>query len=152
MSWSYSGTPSASDNDEVRFLSGMTSTTDQTITDEEIAYCVAQASNNAAAAAIVCDYVANKYAQEADIRAGADGELSIKFSAICENLRKRAGELRILSIGYISPWSAAISVAEKESFEEDTDRVEPSFKRGQFDVIESEPSTTQDWDKYGARE
>lgn len=38
MTWTYSGDPSDSDKDAVRFLVGDTDTTDQLISDEEIAY------------------------------------------------------------------------------------------------------------------
>lgn len=133
MTWSYSGSPSSSQTDEVRFLAGLTNADDQQMSDEEIAYCISKSPNVMLAAAMACDYMQARYAREADIRAGANGELSIKFSQIAKAYADRAAALRMRALGSAMPWTAAISIDEKQGNEEDADRTQPAFKRNQFD-------------------
>ena len=77
MTWTYSGNPSSAAKDEVRFLVGDTDTTRQLVTDEEIAYALAQASQRSLyAASIVCRAIAAKAAKE---MARTVGSLSISY-------------------------------------------------------------------------
>lgn len=78
MAWSYSGNPAASAQDEVRFLVGDTDTADQQISDEEIAYALAETGNVVYdAAAMVARAIAAKWAKKADKSVGG---LSINYS------------------------------------------------------------------------
>lgn len=150
MTWSYSGGPSASNLDEVRWRAGLTDTSEQLVTDEEINFCISQEDNNVAAAAGACEGAAAKLAREVDLRAGARGELSLKLSQAAEALKRRALELRKKSNSYAKPWSAAISRDEKDDQLDDSDRVTPFFKRKQFEDGE-DSGVTKDWNKYGLR-
>lgn len=71
MTWSYGGNPTSSKKDEVRYLVGDTTTTDQQLSDEEISYHLLQNSNNALEAAIdAADALMAKYAREVTRESG----------------------------------------------------------------------------------
>lgn len=150
MSWSYSSDPSASNLDEVRWRAGLTDSTEELVSDEEIEFCIDEEDNNIAAAACACEGVAAKLAREVDLRAGARGELSLRLSQASEAFKRKAKELRKKSASYAKPWSAAISIDEKDDQLDDTDRVTPFFKREQFEDSE-EVGLTKDWNKYGIK-
>lgn len=63
MTWSYGGDPSTSTKDRVRYLLGDTKETAQSLTDEEIAYELTIAEDDAVKAAIaVAESMASRYA------------------------------------------------------------------------------------------
>ena len=95
MSWSYSGDPSESDLDEVRFYSQDTDSSDQLISDEEIQFVIDQwqpiNGSNIYAAAVICEVIAARFARE--VTYSADGvsvgtnELQQKYEALALSLR-----------------------------------------------------------------
>ena len=130
MTWTYDGDPSANERDEVRWLVGDTDTTDQLVTDEEIAYALAKCATPTLAAAAVCDAISAKFSREADRRVG-DVSLSASqkakaYKTLADDLRSDAGVLALPTFG-------GISIAAKETIDEDTDSVQPSFRIGQDD-------------------
>jgi hypothetical protein len=143
MTWTYGGDPSASDRDEVRFLVGDTDTTEQLVTNEEIAYAILKSSNNQLAAACIANALAAKFARKAD---KSVGDLSITYSQQAKQFRELAAQLmKDGSISGAMPYASGISVSGKDTVEEDTDRVQPSFRRGQFDYI----NNADDWKHRG---
>jgi len=148
---SYSGDPSASDLDEVRFLSGDNDTDEEFATDDEVTYCISKTGNNMSAAAMVCDYIVSKFSREADIKAGSSGELSIKMSQIAEMFRAKAIDIRRQLSNTASPWVASISVTEKEAQEDRTDRVKPAFTRDQLNRKGIGISSAPEWNNDGYR-
>lgn len=101
MTWSYSGDPSFSAQDAVRYLLGDTDTTDQLpISDEEISWLLVEWDNPYFAAAAAAEQVAGQFARE--VSYSADGvsyggnELQDKYMALAGQLRllgKRKGRL-----------------------------------------------------------
>ena len=152
MTWSYSGSPGDSNVDTIRFWAQLTNTNDQRLTNEELTYLRTIENTNQEAAAACCEIMATKYAGEADIKAGASGELSIKMSQLSNQFNERAKALRAQSAKLAGPYAASISIAGKEAQEEDTDRVEPAFSRDKFDNEEAGiGSAVQDWTANGPR-
>jgi len=151
MSWSYSGSPADSDLDEVRYRAGLTKTGEQYASDQEINFCIAEESNNIAAAALVCESVAAMLAREVDIRAGPGGELSLKMSQASDAFYARAKALRKMASGYAAPWSASISIDEKNEQLDDDDRVLPKFTLDMFEGDDDNEEVTTDWNKYGSK-
>ena len=151
ISWSYSGNPGASDLDEVRFRAQLTDSSDERISDEEIAFILTKESTNIGAAAFCCELLSVKYASEADVTIGADGEFKIKASQLSAQFAARASALRKEAAKYASPWAASISVSEKTEQEERTDRVEPAFTRDQFNGSGISSGISPDWDEDGYR-
>lgn len=95
MSWSYSGDPSESALDEVRFYCQDTDSNDQLITDEEIQFLIDQWTpvneSNLYVAAVACEVIASKFARE--VSYSADGvsvgtnELQQKYESLALSLR-----------------------------------------------------------------
>ena len=117
----------------VRFLVGDTDSTDVQAKDEEIAFALAQSSDNIyEASAYICRAIAAKYARRVDT--DLDGALSASYSdlhshylALAETLESESKKQSGLGIKAGGISEAAISVVRQ-----DTDRVVPSFRRDRF--------------------
>jgi hypothetical protein len=97
------------------------------ILDEEIAYALGQEANARAAAARVARAIAAKFARKAD---KSVGDLKISFDQQYKHYIALAEELtRDAAIYGAIPYAGGISESDKQSVEDDTDRVNPSFKR-----------------------
>lgn len=142
MSWTYSGNPSNSARDEIRFLVGDTDTTDQQVTDEEIAYAAANEANNQLAAARIARALAAKYSRKAD---KSVGDLSISYSQMAKSFWDLATKLESSgSISGAAPYAGGISISDKQTVQDNTDRFVPSFKKGKFDYNENSVNNTFD--------
>ena len=128
------GTTTASGRrNAVRFLVGDTDVLDVQAKDEEIAFALAQCSDNIHhAAAYVCRTIAAKYARRVDTE--LDGALSASYSdlhthyiSLADTLEAEAKKQSGLGVKAGGISEAAISVVRQ-----DTDRVTPSFRRDRF--------------------
>jgi hypothetical protein len=103
MSWTYSGDPTASPKDEVRYLIGDTEPDSQELSDAEINYGIiavygsvanAPPIGNLLPAAYAADNLASKYARYADKSVGdlhiAYGNRFKQFQELAQRLRARA--------------------------------------------------------------
>ena len=137
MTWSYSGDPSTSDKDAVRFWSGDVDDCDPLVSNEEILYVLSEQPHVKLAAADILDELANKFAIEVDksvdgVRESA-GKRSEAFSKRADKLRKRGSTS--------APWFVGgLSKSGKDDLRSDEDAVQPTFSLGQDDY----PGTTQD--------
>ena len=135
MTWTYSGDPADSARDAVRFLLGDTDTTNQRVTDEEIAYALTQTANDTYGAAAYCARaLVGKYANMVDTDFESVG---VKYSQLRENysalaIRLDAQAKRYGSKGLGVPAAGGISVSAMDAADELSDRVQPKFKRDQF--------------------
>lgn len=130
MSWSYSGDPSTSALDAVRFLIFDTDTTNQLLSNEEINYLLSAENNNVYAAAI-------RAAMRLSANFGRKGSMSVGdlsidygsqatfYSGLVAALRRE----RVLRGGAGAAIFTAGSIAAKQDREADTDRVKPKFTR-----------------------
>lgn len=143
MSWSYSGDPSSSDSDQVRFIIGDTNTDDQLVSDEEIAWSLTQGSIYNAAA-ICARSIAASFSRFADKSVDdlkiSYSQKSAQYSKLADNLESKDAHK---SLGV---YAGGISVADKQSNEENTDRVSPSFTRG---ITDNPSLNNQDDDLRG---
>jgi len=128
LTWTYDGDPSANDRDAVRFLSGDTDTTDQLVTDEEIAWLLTENPNVYSAAAEACRAIASAFARFSD---KSVGDISESASQKAEAYTKRADDLEAGIM--VIPSFGGLSISEKETLDQDTDAVQPSFRIGQDD-------------------
>ena len=152
MSWTYdSADPSASTTSEVRFFAQLTDTNNQRLSDEELAYISTLEDTVMGAAARCCEVLSTRYAEEVDTKTGSSGELSVKGSQLSSQFMARAATLRKEAAKHASPWSAGISVSEKEAQEDRTDRVEPAFTRDQFNGDGSGQDISPEWNQDGYR-
>lgn len=139
MTWTYSGNPSASAKDAIRFLIGDTDTVDQLITDEEIAWVNTEASGTATATTALydaayrcCITIASKLARQADKQIG---DLRVSMSQKAEGYRKQAQELKTLSMregGVPIPYAGGITYSDKEIDQDNPDIFSGWFASGQF--------------------
>ena len=100
MSWTYSGDPSTSSRDEIRFLVGDTDSTDQLIENEEIDYVLVvhadpgASQNNYTAASVVAGAIAAKYAKKMNKSVGG---LSLPWQQRFESYQRLAQELSAMA-------------------------------------------------------
>jgi hypothetical protein len=103
MAWTYTGDPTTSPKDEVRFLIGDTNFSDQELQDAEIIYCIdlvygdmtnAPKIGNFLPAAYAADNLASHYARMADKSVGdlhiSNSNRFKQFQALAQRLRARA--------------------------------------------------------------
>lgn len=140
MTWTYDGMPGSSTADErrdaVRLLIGDTDSTDEKLTDEEIAYALAQTSNETYTAAAICARaVAGKYANLTD----TDFEgVSDKFSQRQAHYLKLATQLERQAKTYGSkglgvPLVGGVTISGIKAADDLSDRVKPVFDRDEFE-------------------
>ena len=95
MTFSYSGDPSSSALDEIRFLVGDVDSTDALLQNEEIAYAIASwdpiHKSNIFTASVVASMIAAKFAREVTV--SADG-VSIQMSELQQKFQTLASDLR----------------------------------------------------------
>jgi hypothetical protein len=105
VTWSYSGNPSNSANDKVRFLCGDTDTNNQQVSNEEIAFLLTEWNSNAyLAAAFACDAISGKYSAKADLsRSVGDLSISSQYGSQARTFMERAASLRALASRALPP-------------------------------------------------
>lgn len=131
MTWTYTGDPSATDRDEVRFLIGDTDFNKPLVQDEEIAYAVAQEGNNRMAAVRVARAIAFKYGSKVD---KAVGDLRLSYSQLHKQYLSLAKVLAADAAVYGGiPYAGGIGVSDKDGNEAKVDRVEPNIRIGMHD-------------------
>lgn len=131
MTWTYSGDPSSTSRDAVRFLVGDTDSTDQQVSDEEIAWALAEEGNNELAASVIARAIAASFSRKADKQVG---DLRISFKQLSENYFELSKRLEAEgNLAAPTPFAGGVSKSDKETREEDDDRTEPSFRRRQHD-------------------
>jgi hypothetical protein len=136
MTWTYSGDPAANDRDHVRFLIQDTNALAQLVQDEEIAFAISQEGGVTGAAALVLETLARRYAQQADVSL-TSGPDTVKRSnsQLAAAFADRARELRAQAAANTgAPWYGGGSQAAKDARRTEPDRVQPAFRRGEFDL------------------
>lgn len=127
MSWTYTVSAIATlPKDQVRFLVQDTDSTRPLVQDEEIDYALSKQSNIYLASAMVADSIARKYALQPNTKTDIFTE---DYQDASSNYIKLAKQLRKDSVMYSASsfYSGGISKTDKQTREEDTDRVKPSF-------------------------
>lgn len=126
MTWTYSGDPSSTNLDAVRFLIGDTDTNDQQLQDAEVEWLLTENGSVYNAAAAGCETLAAKYARKVD---KAVGDLRLAAQQKFEHYRDLAVTLRSRTAKLAMPFAGGISVASKLAYEANSDRVAPAFTR-----------------------
>lgn len=88
--WTYSGDPTKSAKDAVRYLIGDTDSSDPLVKDPEILFAIGQRSSNYGAAAFICSSLAAKFSRQADT-----GDRDMRT-----NLSQRAASFRAMAKDY----------------------------------------------------
>lgn len=147
MSWSYSGDPSSSDKDAVRFNIGDTIEADPQLQDEEILYLldinggsIQQATIDAFKALI------SKYSRFVNEKVG---DVSNALSDRLENFKLALSEYERKLTAFVVPFAGGISVAGKKANERNTALIEPFFNRPQFDNPRATGDNGSTPDRFG---
>lgn len=131
MTWSYSGDPSDSALDAVRFLIGDTNESDQQFNDAEINFLVSEEGGTYQAAAKAADVLASKFARLADETVG---QVSINYSQMFDHYQSLANTIRQrAAVRGAMPYAAGISTSDKEANQLDESIVKPIFTRDMHD-------------------
>lgn len=134
MTWTYNS-PFANDKDTVRYLVADTDSDDPLATDEEILWQLTQTATVSGAAVAVAEQIARKFARYATVRSQ---DTQVDWSARATQYRQIVIDLREqLQSSDIVPYAGGISISEKDTVEEDTDRVRPAFTVDLHDVLPS---------------
>jgi len=135
MSWTYSGDPAKSSRDWIRWRLGDTDSSAKLQTDAEIDAALTTWGTKELAAAQIARTVAAGYSRKVDTTMG---KLRIAHSQRVKYWDDLAQTLMAESeMTGVAPWAGGISEASKESFEADTDRVDPAFVIGIHDMTEN---------------
>lgn len=88
------------------------------------------------AVADACDALARQFANKADLEVkSGDDSVKRKYSGMADTWATRAADLRKRAIANSGvPWHGGGSRSRKDSLAADTDRVQPRFRRGEFDA------------------
>lgn len=131
MTWTYD-TSLSLNRDKVRFLTGLTDTTKQIVSDEEIAGILSLKGNNVyEAAATIADSLAAKYSSTSTLKIDGfsinGGEKSDYYRQLADQLRKQGNR----SGGkFSSAFVGGVSIPEMDSVRDDSDRVPSRFEIG----------------------
>jgi hypothetical protein len=140
MAWSYSGDPSTSAKDKVRFEiqdteGGPDNEETQLLQDAEIEYVIAEEAGEEpsprgilSAAARCAEILAQKFSLQADT---IEGSLQQTYSKAALGYTKLAERLRRRAQGLGAPSLPAISRQVKRELRQDRERVQPMFRRDQ---------------------
>ncbi len=136
MTFTYTGDPSASDLEEVRFLVGDTDSANELLSDEEILFLLAEIVSVAYTAVRAATAIAAKFARFVDVRTGAVSKaLGVQmqhYLDLARRLEIRADEGG-LGEGGPEPVFTALTRTDKREDRLDSDLVQPQFRIGQDD-------------------
>lgn len=124
--FTYSGDPSTSDLDKVRFLIMDVDAADPQLRDNEINYLITAKGSVTAAAIAACERLIFKYSRHPDVTFGPS---SVSGSQRVQMYKEALATLR-RDVGLaVMPFAGGIGKASKDVYEGDSDRVAPTFRR-----------------------
>lgn len=137
MSWSYSGDPSSSPLDEMRFVLGDTTPNtgldpnNELLQNEEINYALTKYPDFFTAAVVLCEAIIAKFTRLVDETTGDEtvraSARALQYRRLSEDLRKKIGFTGALF------YVGGTSKTENDRMDHDTDRVKPQFRVGIMD-------------------
>ena len=132
MAFTYSGDPSASNRDDLRFTIGDTLSSDVLLTDAELDSILASNTSVKGAAVVAVRRIIAIAARQVT---KSVGDLRLNLSDRVKQYKILLKELQYsLSLSTAGPIAGGISKSRKETVKEDSDRVIPDFQKGQFDI------------------
>jgi hypothetical protein len=126
MSFTWTGDPSASIIEEIRFLIDDRDESKPKFNDEEINFAYEEEGSIYGAAAMLCEQLATRYADAVN---RALGPLRVDLSDKSNNYANRAAQLRKRAVAYAKPYVGGISLSKKEEFDADSDLIQPIFDK-----------------------
>lgn len=149
MTWTYDDNPGIATADErrdaVRLIIGDTVTTDQQLTDAQVAFYLTQAGNSAsyntvyAAALQAARALIAKYGRQADYKIG---ETSLNASQRIKSLKTLVDEIRQYISANAFPTMTGQSISVNQTYTQNTDAVQPPASYGQDFTPGTGPTST----------
>jgi len=130
MAFTWTGDPSASTIEKIRWLIGDTVEASAKFQDAEITYAYNEEGSIYGAAALCCEQLATRYA---DAVSRSLGPLRIDLSDKAEKYKSMAKDFRRKAYMYAQPYVGGISEAKEDVFEDDSDLKQPIFDKGMMD-------------------
>lgn len=130
MAWTYSGDPSKSDLDKIRFVIGDTDLSDKLLNNEEINYII-NTYGMTLAPYKVAESIAAKFSRFVDESVGA---VKITYSQRVTHYNELAVRLKLDSVSAAMPYVGGTSKSDKKASEQNADRVKPKFTK---DMLEN---------------
>jgi len=130
MAFTWSGDPKASDLEAIRWEIHDIDSTDAKFQDAEIEYALAQEHSVFNAAARLCEQLQVRYCGAAS---RTIGPLKVDMSTLASLYAKKAERLRKRAVAFATPYVGGYSDAKKDTFEDDTDLIQPTFEKGIHD-------------------
>ena len=141
--WSYSGDPSDSTRDKVRFLIGDTDNSDRQFSDEEVDAILADNGDEPYSTAIAL--IEGLIARYSRYITKSVGDLSISYGDRVKQYQSLLTGLKTkASIKLCKPYAGGISISDKQIDEGDSDRVQPSFYKGMHDMDGTQTEQVED--------
>jgi hypothetical protein len=127
MVWTYTGDPTDSAKDALRFHLGDTDQEDQLLSDQEINYLLQLHGGNIyLATADAARTLAGKFSRQSDKQVG---DLRLSLSQKSDHFWELAKKLELQGQKRVTPYAGGISKADKNKQRDREDRVKPEFKR-----------------------
>lgn len=150
MAATYSGDPSSSDSDKVRFLLGDTNTSEAKLTDGEINFLLDEWYDPYLAAAEGAQQLSATAASWMSYTVDGTNltmdQMQAKYSLLADQLRAQYRRLH-----RAAPWNAQANRGEYEAYELD-ESIQPAlFKLGQHDDLDSGSGIASPEDLHGGR-
>lgn len=125
--------------DRVRLAIGDTLADDQLVRDQEIAYAITTTGSENAAAIMLCEHLAARFARTPDetVTDSAGNTRTKSMSQRASGFLKLAAQLRETGAVVTTPmpFAGGISQSDMDTRAQDSDRVEPSFTIGMGDYL-----------------
>jgi hypothetical protein len=130
MAFTWTGDPNASTIEQIRWEIYDIDSTQAKFADAEIQYAYDQEHSILGAAARLCEQLQVRYCGAAN---RSMGPLRVQLNELAQTYRSKAKDLRMRSIKYAYPYVGGISDAKKDTFEDDSDLIQPNFEVGMMD-------------------
>lgn len=143
MTFTYSGDPSTSTRNYVRFLINDTDSTDPLFTDEELNYVISEAGSNAYKAARECaEILIARFSRLADSSSKSVGDISVSesFSAKIQHYKELANSFLVREMRKSPPRPFANAQALKST----NDRIVDDFNTDFYAGIHDNPNNVSD--------
>lgn len=152
MTWTYSLSDlSTSEKDQIRLEVADNDSTKPLLADEEILYAITVERNFWSAAARCAEMIARHFFRFADeVRLGR--ALQLQHYRRAKQYMDMAIALRRKALGTIVPYVGGISVTDKQTFEQNTDLVQPAFARTMMENPRTGGYTSDTLDAVGGEQ
>src|SRR5215831_9396108 len=128
MAWSYDPSQLASSElYQVRAEIQDTNVNNQMLLDEEITYAISVERNMWAAAARCSEMIGRRLLMKADVKLGRS--MQVIYTKAAEQYFSQARLLRCKSMGTVAPYVGGMTIADKQSIEQDGALVAPNFTK-----------------------